>query len=70
LVRTVVTATREVADTLGLRRVADLAGGAGVAFREVPCEGTNAVERMTDPVVDLAEGVRREVSWLRANGRL
>lgn len=70
LVRTAVTTTRDITDRLGARRIAELAGGAAVALRAVPCEGTNAVERLAEPPVELAEGVRREVSWLRANGRL
>src|SRR5207253_639946 len=50
-------------------RVRDAALGATIALREVVCEGPNALTRHPSLAVPLAEGLRRELEWLRANGR-
>jgi len=63
-------ATRAVVDVIGARRLSRLVGGATTALRDVPCDGQSAVERLTSPVIDLPEGVRREVAWMRASGRI
>jgi nucleoside-diphosphate-sugar epimerase len=63
-------ALRVVASATHLRALRNLATFAGVALRDVPCEGPNALGRRQGDYVGLQEGVRREVDWLRAQGRL
>jgi hypothetical protein len=68
--RAVHVALRVLASATRVRALRDLAAIAGVALRDVPCEGPNALERRRSDYVGLQEGVRREVEWLRAEGRL
>lgn len=63
-------ALRVTASATHLRPLTELAGVAGVALRDVPCEGPNVLGRRPGDYVGLLEGVRREVEWLRAQGRL
>jgi nucleoside-diphosphate-sugar epimerase len=63
-------ALRALASVTHIRALRNLATVAGVALRDVPCEGPNALERRQGDYVGLQEGVRREVEWLRAHGRL
>jgi nucleoside-diphosphate-sugar epimerase len=68
--RTGLRAGRTVATAIGARPIADLLNAATVALRDVPCDGENGIGRLRGDVVDLREGVRREVAWLRASGRV
>ena len=51
---------------LGGRRLADLAHGARTALAAVQCQPDNLLEEHPGKRVELEEGVRREVEWLRA----
>ncbi|MEP6695068.1 MAG: NAD-dependent epimerase/dehydratase family protein, partial [Chloroflexota bacterium] len=63
-------AGRATADVAGMHRAARVLGAASVALRDVPCDGDNALERAKGHAVELDEGVRREVAWLRSDGRI
>lgn len=63
-------AGRAAADAIGVHRAARVFSAAAVALRDVPCDGENALMRAREHAVELDEGVRREVAWLRADGRI
>jgi nucleoside-diphosphate-sugar epimerase len=63
-------AARTVASAIGARPIASLLNAATVSLRDVPCDGPNGIARLRGDVVDLREGVRREVAWLMANGHV
>ena len=50
-------------------RIREAALGAGIALRDVACEGPNAVTRLAATSVAPREAIRREVEWLRDAGR-
>ena len=70
IARAGIRAGRATADAVGMHRAARLLGAATVALRDVPCDGENALGRVRGQAVALDEGVRREVAWLRADGRI
>jgi nucleoside-diphosphate-sugar epimerase len=57
-----------LAHQFGSRRLLDLATSATVALTDVECSAPNALDRLGILPMPLADGLRREVEWLRADG--
>jgi nucleoside-diphosphate-sugar epimerase len=63
-------ASASLSGLIKLQPVADLAQAARTALTPVPCRRDNLLTEHPGPHVELAEGVRREVEWMRASRTL
>ena len=58
------------AHVLGLRRLEDTTAAALVSFADVQCAEPNAIARLGVEPLPIAEGIRRQVGWMREHGAL